>query len=227
MDKEDQQIRTEPMDLDNTVLKMACKRALIHATRTGTAASDVFAQDLEDLPEHLRAVAQEEPPIQQPQATGPPPAAAQQPPPQQAADAPQAALPEQAAQPPAEQPAAATKPPAQDNGQEPPPPTEADAPAAEPAPEPQPQQYRTIGVVERMSAKSGGSADRPWTRYAAKVNGEWHSTFDKGMGTVIQDLKNSGEVAVLIYHMDGDYRNLDNAYREMDEVQGSDDVPFD
>lgn len=35
-------------DYDNTIIKMACKRALIAAILNGTAASDIFAQDLED-----------------------------------------------------------------------------------------------------------------------------------------------------------------------------------
>lgn len=48
------QIRTEPADLANTVLKMAKKRAQIDLTLTGTAASDIFTQDIEDLPEELR-----------------------------------------------------------------------------------------------------------------------------------------------------------------------------
>lgn len=46
-----QQIRTEPADLANTVLKMAKKRALVDAVLTATAASDCFTQDVEDLPE--------------------------------------------------------------------------------------------------------------------------------------------------------------------------------
>jgi len=45
------QIRTEPADLANTILKMAKKRALIDAVLTVTAASDCFTQDIEDLPE--------------------------------------------------------------------------------------------------------------------------------------------------------------------------------
>lgn len=45
-----QQIRTEPADLANTILKMAKKRALIDAVLTATAASDCFTQDIEDLP---------------------------------------------------------------------------------------------------------------------------------------------------------------------------------
>lgn len=48
------QVRTEPADVANTVLKMAKKRAQIDLTLTATAASDIFAQDLEDLPEGLR-----------------------------------------------------------------------------------------------------------------------------------------------------------------------------
>jgi len=39
----------DPADLDNTILKMAAKRARIDAVLTVTAASDFFTQDLEDL----------------------------------------------------------------------------------------------------------------------------------------------------------------------------------
>lgn len=49
-----QQVRTEAADLANTVLKMACKRAMIAMTLNVTAASDIFTQDIEDLPEELR-----------------------------------------------------------------------------------------------------------------------------------------------------------------------------
>ncbi|MGN6660858.1 MAG: hypothetical protein ACTHKN_17890 [Achromobacter mucicolens] len=48
-----QQIRTEPADLANTVLKMACKRAKIAMVLNVTAASDMFSQDLEDLDAEL------------------------------------------------------------------------------------------------------------------------------------------------------------------------------
>lgn len=48
------QIRTNPSDVANTILKMAKKRAQIDMTLTVTAASDVFDQDLEDMPEELR-----------------------------------------------------------------------------------------------------------------------------------------------------------------------------
>lgn len=48
------QVRTNPADLANTALKMAKKRAQIDLTLTATGASDVFAQDLENLPEEVR-----------------------------------------------------------------------------------------------------------------------------------------------------------------------------
>jgi hypothetical protein len=47
------QVRTNPADVANTVLKMAKKRALIDAVLTITAASDCFTQDIEDMPEEL------------------------------------------------------------------------------------------------------------------------------------------------------------------------------
>lgn len=48
------QVRTEPADLANTILKMACKRAQVAMILNVTAASDIFTQDIEDLPEELR-----------------------------------------------------------------------------------------------------------------------------------------------------------------------------
>jgi hypothetical protein len=37
-------------ELQNTIYKMACKRALVAATLNSTAASDIFTQDIEDMP---------------------------------------------------------------------------------------------------------------------------------------------------------------------------------
>jgi|LSQX01.2.fsa_nt_gb hypothetical protein len=48
------QVRMEPADIANTVLKMAEKRSFVDAIRTATACSDMFAQDLEDLPSEVR-----------------------------------------------------------------------------------------------------------------------------------------------------------------------------
>lgn len=49
-----EQVRTNTADLANTVLKMAKKRAQIDLCLTATAASDIFAQDLEDMPPEVR-----------------------------------------------------------------------------------------------------------------------------------------------------------------------------
>lgn len=46
----DKQVRTEPADVANTILKMAKKRAQVDMTLTATGASDCFDQDIEDLP---------------------------------------------------------------------------------------------------------------------------------------------------------------------------------
>ena len=62
-----QQIRTQPADLANTILKMAKKRALIDAVLTTTAASDIFTQDIEDVPEEMREAVTEAEPVQKPQ----------------------------------------------------------------------------------------------------------------------------------------------------------------
>lgn len=47
------QVRVEPADVANTVLKISAKRAHIAMVLNVLAASDIFAQDLEDLPEGM------------------------------------------------------------------------------------------------------------------------------------------------------------------------------
>jgi len=41
----------DPWDVQNTIYKMACKRAMVAAIINATGASDIFSQDVEDLPE--------------------------------------------------------------------------------------------------------------------------------------------------------------------------------
>lgn len=69
------QVRTEPADLENTILKMACKRALVGMTITVTAAGDIFTQDIEDLPPELVPTNEEggqteKPKVEQPSTKG-------------------------------------------------------------------------------------------------------------------------------------------------------------
>lgn len=65
------QVRTSPADVANTILQMATKRGLIPMTRVVLACSDIFDQDLEDMPEELReSILEHEPqiaPLQAPQ----------------------------------------------------------------------------------------------------------------------------------------------------------------
>jgi len=42
-----------PWDLDNTLIKMGCKRSLVAAILNATAASDIFTQDTEDMPSDI------------------------------------------------------------------------------------------------------------------------------------------------------------------------------
>jgi hypothetical protein len=62
------QVRVEPADVANTVLKMAHKRAYVHGVIMATAAGSIFTQDLEDAPDGLQAESTTgKPPIQPPQ----------------------------------------------------------------------------------------------------------------------------------------------------------------
>jgi hypothetical protein len=64
---QEEQIRTEVADIRNTILKMAKKRAQIDATLTVTGCSDMFEQDLTDLPEELQEqFAEDRVPAQEP-----------------------------------------------------------------------------------------------------------------------------------------------------------------
>ena len=48
------QVRANAADIANTILKMAKKRSQIDATLTATAASDIFDQDIQDLPPEMQ-----------------------------------------------------------------------------------------------------------------------------------------------------------------------------
>jgi hypothetical protein len=52
--KGDRVENTDIADVYNTVLKIACKRSYVEATLNATAASDMFDQDIEDLPDYLK-----------------------------------------------------------------------------------------------------------------------------------------------------------------------------
>lgn len=65
---------SSPLDIQNTIYKMACKRALVAAVLVSTAASDIFTQDLEDMPsEPALRTAPSAKPIPKPREFSPPP----------------------------------------------------------------------------------------------------------------------------------------------------------
>lgn len=71
------QVRVTPADVANTVLKMAHKRAYVHAVIMATAAGAIFTQDIEDMPEgveHAEDAPDQRPKTQAPQrkASAPP-----------------------------------------------------------------------------------------------------------------------------------------------------------
>lgn len=66
-DYEAQQVRAECADQANTILKMSCKRAQVAMTLNVVAASDIFTQDIEDLPEEMRPESEERAPVKRPQ----------------------------------------------------------------------------------------------------------------------------------------------------------------
>lgn len=63
-----EQIRTEPADGANTVIKIAAKRAQVAMTLTVTAASDIFTQDVEELPDPPEGEGAEQRTVSQPKA---------------------------------------------------------------------------------------------------------------------------------------------------------------
>lgn len=65
------QVRMNPIDVANTILKMAKKRGLIDMTLTVTAASDIFDQDIEDLPDGMELGANGKSPLREPKKKGP------------------------------------------------------------------------------------------------------------------------------------------------------------
>lgn len=73
------QVRVHPADVANTVLKMAHKRAYVHAVIMATAAGAIFTQDIEDMPEGVGEDEPRRPPVQPPQRKAAPAAGAKGP----------------------------------------------------------------------------------------------------------------------------------------------------
>lgn len=66
------QVRVETADIENTLLKMACKRAMIAMVLNALAVSDIFTQDTEDLSQKVRDMVADDdkPGVKGPQSNG-------------------------------------------------------------------------------------------------------------------------------------------------------------
>lgn len=57
------------------------------------------------------------------------------------------------------------------------------------------QQYKIEGVLSVVNEKKGGSDDKPWTLYSAKIADSWFSTFDSALANEARALKDQPVVA--------------------------------
>jgi len=168
-----QQVRSNPADMDNTVIKMAHKRAYVAVALLATAASDIFTQDVEDLPEHLLGGPEPAPkPIQTPKPTPTPPPAPK----------------------PAEEPSAPPMATDAPDPQEPVP--------AEPEPDEEYHEEEAstgsltvIGVIEAFSKK----AVKNGHRYGFKIVDQWYNTFSDTFGEMGDSCKRTGTPVKIEY----------------------------
>lgn len=176
------QVRMNPSDLANTVLKMAKKRAQIDMCLTALGASDIFAQDLEELTEeirdHVTAGEDTHEPIKQPQS-------------KTAATA-------------AQMEAKANAPTQRIDDLTPPASVAAEAGAA---PAKDPLDLEAVGVVEFVKDNPGKKDGREWIRYGIKLNnGEWFNTFDGKLGGFAKEAK-AKKLQVIIRYRTSEHGN--------------------
>ena len=158
-----------PADNYNTVLKMACKRALVAAVLTATAASDIFTQDVEELAENMRPAVSE--PSEATPSIKTPPAKPQEP--------------KKAAMEPADDPPFDS--------------VEPSAVIRQPEPSDNDGEAETIGTIEAISNKTGTNAKGPWTKTSLKVNGEWYQTFSDTISKGAKSAKDTNRSVRIIY----------------------------
>ena len=200
--QEVQQVRTNPADIANTVLKMAKKRANVDMTLSVTAASDVFAQDYDDMTSEMRhSLGQDQEPLQQP--------AEIKPKAKKAAPKAKKAPPKKKAEPKSEEP-----PPAPEGDPEPPtafqeaaaargvePPDEEDLPLGGEMADPDDDNTITdrLEVVKfvKEGVSGGGNA---WTLYHIETsNGTRLACFDKNLVTRCDEALAEGQLCRLEY----------------------------
>jgi len=198
------QIRTQPSDLANTVLKMAKKRGLIDMTLTATAASDIFTQDLEDLPSELVNQSHARP-IRQPQKKV---AAAASP-----ISASLRTVVEQAA---AAQTAKVS--PTPDENPNPAPPTElseadeetfSDGLDLSDAPDENGREVAVCSIEKFMTKEGKNKKGQPWKLYTLITSEGWPiTTFDATVGKIVEMVAGKHVDVRIVWEQDGKYKKL-------------------
>jgi hypothetical protein len=175
------QVRTGALDLANTVLKMAEKRADAGVCLNVLAASDIFVQDFEDMPEFLIEEMAEREPLAEPKRTSTPPA-----------------------EPPQVMPDPTPEPPPPDLDDLP-------WPEQNEIPLPQSRDAQVLSdnqvIVEFLDAgvqKEGTSSKgNAWTLYSGKANdGKKYSTFSKEHGDMMLDSADGGGPCLVTFKED-------------------------
>ena len=62
------------------------------------------------------------------------------------------------------------------------------------------------GEIEDVTVKSGGTEQKPWTKYGVKINNIWFGTFDKTIGERAEQAK--GREAIVTYTSDGKFSTI-------------------
>lgn len=187
------QVRTNPADVANTILKMAKKRAQIDATLSGTGCSDIFSQDYDEMTaEHREQLIDEvHGVIREPKAKEPP------------KQEPAAKKPE--AKKPAAKRAAAKK---------------KEEPVKDPEPsESGPEDFQSEkeedkdyvgrdditdceyvdGMIENVTLKDGTKDGRAWRRYDISLGGNYYNTFDKPISDFAEQLLEEKAIVRIFY----------------------------
>jgi hypothetical protein len=87
----------------------------------------------------------------------------------------------------------------------------AKAPVGQPAEVKQQPQGKTegntvTGVYDAVTKKSGGTKDKPWTKFAVNVDGVWYSTFDTKIAELLE--ANKDKKVTLTFSNDGKYNTI-------------------
>lgn len=99
--------------------------------------------------------------------------------------------------------------------------------AQAPEPTPQPGELVTVGKIEDVQIKSGGTKEKPWKKYGIRIGGMTLGTFDTAIGEEAQAA--IGVKARVHYEVKGKYMTvtrfelLENPDAEPVETVGSDD----